>query len=116
MQLPAAFLELHAAGRFDSWGGARYHDLDQATRERLAKERRGSVLWLRGIEWDVAPSEVREQETLRPGLYVFAGNGGGDVYAFYPAWQGTAPEPPVLFVPHDEPTARVYAPSFATIS
>ena len=115
MNLPDSFLTLHAAGRFDYWAGAKHGDLDQATRQKLGQERRGTVLWLNGVEWDTAPAEVAERDDLRPGLFVFASNGRGDVYAFYPAWQGSAAEPPVVFVPHDEPTASVYAPTFATM-
>ena len=113
MKLPASFLALHLAGRFDYWGGAAYHELDDATRQRLLSERRALVLWLRGIEWDTDPSEVAERSDLRPGVFPFAGNGAGDSFAFYPAWQGESPEPPVIFVPHDEPTSRYFAPTFA---
>lgn len=100
-------------GPFRLLGGAEYHDLDEETRQRLLKERRNVVLWLRGIEWDTEPSQVAERGDLRPGVFPFAGNGAGDSFAFYPTWQGELSEPPVIFVPHDEPTSRYFAPTFA---
>jgi hypothetical protein len=113
MKLPQSFLDLHAAGRFDYWGGKPYHDMDDAERARLLAERRTEVLWLRNIEWDVPLEDVAELDWTRPGLFGFAGNGGGDAYAFYPAWQGDAAEPPVILVAHDDSSANVFAPTFA---
>ena len=65
MKLPQSFLDLHAAGRFDYWGGKPYHDMDDAERAGLLKERRNEVLWLRGIEWDVPPEGVAELDWAR---------------------------------------------------
>ena len=113
MKLPQSFLDLHAAGRFDYWGGKRYHDMEDAERARLLSERRDEVLWLRNIEWEIEPEGVAEVDWARPGLFAFAGNGAGDQYAWYPTWQGDAPEPPVILVLHDEYVSKVFAPSFA---
>jgi len=112
MQLPVAFENLHAAGRLDYWGGARYHDLSKEERAQRLAERYHRVLWLRGIEWDVAPAEVGERDELPAGAFEFAGNGAGDSYVFYPPLQGGALEPPVFLIPHDDDRAAWFAPSF----
>jgi hypothetical protein len=113
MKLPESFLALHANGCFDYWGGVAYDQLANEDRQRLYAERRPRVLWLRGIEWEIAPSEVIEATDLRPGLYRFAGDGAGGSYVFCPAWQRDAAEAPVVYVPHDEDTAQLFAPTFA---
>jgi hypothetical protein len=111
--IPSLFRELHAAGRFDYFG----------TTEPLTAEQRGErlrarateVLWWDVIEWDRTLDEVVAYDgggLLRPGLVPFAGNGAGDHYSWYPAWQ-EGPEPPVLLVEHDSERSRVFAPDFA---
>ncbi|MEZ4322554.1 MAG: SMI1/KNR4 family protein [Myxococcota bacterium] len=110
--LPPAFTALRERGAFDYWGGRAYADLSHEDRSRIAHERRFQVLWLRDLEW-AASGELAEDPDLRPGLFPFAHNGAGDVYAFFPQWPGRGGEPSILFVPHDEMTANVFGTSFS---
>ena len=111
--VPSLFRELHSAGRFDYFGTTGPLTAEQRG-ERL-RARATEVLWWDVIEWDRTPSEVAAYEgegLLRPGLVPFAGNGAGDHYSWYPAWQN-GPEPPVLLVEHDFETSGVFAPDLA---
>lgn len=111
---PRSFLDLRARGAFDYWGGHSYAELSDEDRARLVRERRYVVLWLRDLEW-TAPGDLTEDPDLRPGLFPFAQNGAGDQYAFYPAWPGRGDEASIVFAPHDEMTATVYARSFSEL-
>jgi hypothetical protein len=113
--IPHAFVALFSERRFDYWG-APYATLTENARAERLRVHRDRVLWLRTIEWDRHPDDLAMTDGadghLRPGFVPFAGNGYGDSYCWYPRWQSSAPEPPVLFVPHDELFARVFARSF----
>jgi hypothetical protein len=111
--IPSLFRELHAAGRFDYWGTTEPMTAEQ--RVARLRARATEVLWWDVIEWDRSPDDVAAYDgdgLLRPGLLPFAGNGAGDHYSWYPAWQD-GPEPPVLLVEHDSETSGVFAPDLA---
>lgn len=113
-EIPRAFLELHAAGRFDYWG-APYATLTEAARKARIRTHLDRVLWWSAVEWDRTPEEILAFEgdgVLRPGLVPFAGNGNGDAYCWYPRWQD-GPEPPVVFFVHDELESTLFARDFA---
>lgn len=112
--LPRSYLDLQARGAFDYWGGRSYGELSREEQIRIAKERRYLGLWLRDVEWMVQ-SEVLEDPHLRPGLYPFAHNGAGDQYAFFPQWPGRNGEASIVFAPHDEMTAEIFATTFSEL-
>lgn len=112
--LPRAYLDLHARGAFDYWGGRTHGELSKEERSRIAKERRYLGLWLRDFEWSNA-LELTEDPNVRPGLYPFAQNGAGDQYAFYPQWPGRDGEASIVFAPHDEMMAKVFGTSFSEL-
>jgi hypothetical protein len=113
-EIPAAFLALHRAGRFDYWG-APYRSLTDAQREERIRTHLTKVLWWRSIEWDREPEQIAAfdgDDRWRPGLIPFAGNGYGDDYCWYPRWQ-TGPEPPIVFCVHDDIHSHLFARTFA---
>lgn len=111
---PRSYLDLHARGAFDYWGGRSYGELSKEERGRIAKERRYLGLWLRDFEWSNTLA-LTEDPNVRPGLYPFAQNGAGDQYSFFPQWPGRDGEPSIVFAPHDEMTAQVFATSFSEL-
>ena len=113
IQLPSSFVTLRARGAFDYWRGRSHADLSKEERVRIAAERRYLGLWLRDLEWTA--DDVSEDPNLRPGLFPFAQNGAGDQYAFFPQWPGRGDEASILFAPHDEMTAKVFATSFSEL-
>lgn len=116
LQLPRSFIDLRARGAFDYWGGRSRAELSKEERLRVVKERRYLGLWLRDLEWtSTDESDVTEDTSMRPGLYPFAQNGAGDVYAFYPQWPGRRGEASIIFAAHDEMTANVFATSFSEL-
>jgi hypothetical protein len=87
--IPAAFLALESAGRFDYWG-APYRELTDKQREGRMRSHMTQVLWWRPIEWDRTSDEIAAftgDDFLRPGLVPFAGDGFGNQYCWYPSWQ-----------------------------
>jgi hypothetical protein len=111
---PRAYLDLQSRGALDYWGGRTYGELSKEDRGRIAKERRYLGLWLRDFEWSNA-LEPTEDPNVRPGLYPFAQNNAGDQYCFFPQWPGRNGEASIVFAPHDEMTAKVYATSFSEL-
>lgn len=115
-QVPRAYAELHAAGRFQYWP-APYREMTKEARAAHYQANRRQRLWVGGIEWlhELSPAALvaaPENPAALPGLVRFAEDGAGDAYCWYLPWQD-GPEPPVLICPHDDTEARYLAPDFA---
>lgn len=118
LTVPRAYVELHAARRFEYWP-APYRDLTAEARQAHYQAHRRERLWVDGIEWmhPLSPEVLGaapENLAALPGLIQFAEDGAGDAYCWYLPWQEGA-EPPVLICPHDDSKARYVAPDFARL-
>ena len=68
--VPASFLALERAGRFDYWGTP-YEALTSAQRDARLRSHLTQVLWWSSIEWDQTSEEIAAfsgDDFWRPGL------------------------------------------------
>lgn len=111
-QLPPILRTLFERGHVDYWNGRRHAELTARERNDRIAASAHHVLWWRGIEWDIELREIGtrrpDEESFRPGLVHFAGDGHGNRYSFHPRWSD-AGRVPVIFCRHDELHSEVFA-------